>query len=80
MPGRLLETDEQRAGALRNRVRQSCDRLIVYAYGDGLTRAGDLSNLASEAGLGVIGPGGQQAALVVTDGSPRGETSDNCPM
>ena len=46
---------------------------FVYAYGDWLTRAGDLTNLASEAGLTVTGADGQQAALVVMDGSPRGE-------
>ncbi len=74
MPGRLLETDEARAAALRERLRQSCDRVLVYAYGDWLTRAGDLASLAREAGLTVIGPGGQQAALVVIDGPTPGGT------
>jgi hypothetical protein len=73
MPGRLLETDQARAAALRERLRQSCDRVLVYAYGDWLTRDGDLAGLAKEAGLTVVGPGGQPAALVVMDGSPRGE-------
>ena len=73
MPGRLLETDQARAAALRERILRTCDRVLVYAYGDWLTRAGDLTNLASEAGLTVTGADGQQAALVVMDGSPRGE-------
>ncbi|HEY3703067.1 MAG TPA: class I SAM-dependent methyltransferase, partial [Acidimicrobiales bacterium] len=69
MPGRLLETDEARAAALRERLSQSCDRVLVYAYGDWLTRAGDLAGLAREAGLTVVGPGRQPVALVVMDGS-----------
>jgi 2-polyprenyl-3-methyl-5-hydroxy-6-metoxy-1,4-benzoquinol methylase len=73
MPGRLLETDELHATALRERIRRSCDRVLVYAYGDWLTRAGDLTNLAREAGLTVAGPDGQLAALIVMDGSPRRE-------
>jgi hypothetical protein len=73
MPGRLLETDELRATALRERIRRRCDRVLVYAYGDWLTLAGDLTNLAREAGLTVAGPDGQQAALIVMDGSPRRE-------
>ncbi|TMM18441.1 MAG: class I SAM-dependent methyltransferase [Actinobacteria bacterium] len=72
MPGRLLESDEHRAEALRQRIFRSCDRVLVYAYGDWLTRAGDLASLAREAGLTITGPGGQQAAIVVMDGSPRG--------
>jgi SAM-dependent methyltransferase len=75
MPGRLFETDEARAGALRERLRQSCDRVLVYAYGDWLTRAGDLTNLAREAGLSVVGPDGQQAAVVVIDGPTPGGTN-----
>jgi 2-polyprenyl-3-methyl-5-hydroxy-6-metoxy-1,4-benzoquinol methylase len=69
MPGRLLETDEARAAALRERLRRSCDRVLVYAYGDWLTRPGDLASLAGEVGLNVVGPGGQQAAIVVMNGS-----------
>jgi 2-polyprenyl-3-methyl-5-hydroxy-6-metoxy-1,4-benzoquinol methylase len=72
MPGRLLETDERRAAALREWLRRTCDRVLVYAYGDWLTRAGDLASLAREAGLTITGPGGQQAAIVVMGGSPRG--------
>jgi hypothetical protein len=63
MPGRLLETDEGRAAALRERLRQSCDRVLVYAYGDWLARAGGLADLACEAGLRIVGAADQTVAL-----------------
>ncbi len=74
MPGRLLETDERSAATLRERLGQCCDRVVVYAYGDWLSQAGDLANLANQAGLTVTGPGGQQAALAVVDGPTPGGT------
>jgi SAM-dependent methyltransferase len=75
MPGRLLETDEARAMVLRHRLRDSCDRVLVYAYGDWLTRFGDLASLAGQAGLTLVEPGtcGEHAALAVIDQSSVGE-------
>jgi 2-polyprenyl-3-methyl-5-hydroxy-6-metoxy-1,4-benzoquinol methylase len=69
MPGRLLETDETRAAALRDRVLGSCDQVLVYAYGDWLTRADGLAGLAREAGLTVAGHDDQAVALVAMDGN-----------
>lgn len=51
MPGRLLETTEDRAGRLRDRLRAGCERILVYAYGDWLARHGDLAALTAEVGL-----------------------------
>jgi hypothetical protein len=74
MPGRLLETDEQRAGVLRDRIRRTCDQVLVYAYGDWLTRAGNLGNLARDAGLTVVRLREQQVAFVVMERDPQGGT------
>jgi len=54
MPGRLLEVDAHRAAALRDRLTRSCDQLLVYAYGDWLTRHGGLAPLAEAAGLQLV--------------------------
>ena len=51
MPGRLLEVDEASAGRLREWLRGHFHRLLVYAYGEWLTRYGGLSMLAERAGL-----------------------------
>jgi hypothetical protein len=51
MPGRLLETDAPRAARLRERLRTHCERVLVYAYGDWLSRYGGLDRLAAAAGL-----------------------------
>jgi hypothetical protein len=51
MPGRLLEAGPERAARLVGRLTEHCDQLLVYAYGDWLTRFGDLRGLAREAGL-----------------------------
>ena len=59
MPGRLLEARPEHAEALRAWLRRSCDQVLVYAYGDWLSRAGSLAGLA------------QQAGLAVTDGADR---------
>jgi SAM-dependent methyltransferase len=63
MPGRLLETGTDRANAIRERLRRSCDRVLVYAYGDWLaTRS--LAELARESGLTPLGePNGDGVAL-----------------
>lgn len=51
MPGRLLEVDEASARRLREWLRGHFQRLLVYGYGEWLTRYGDLSGLAERAGL-----------------------------
>lgn len=55
MPGRLLETTVERATRLRARLRTRCDRILVYAYADWLTRYGDLRELSAQAGLRLEG-------------------------
>ena len=54
MPGRLLEVGPARAARLRARLERQCDRVLVYAYGDWLTRHGDLQGLAAAAGFRVF--------------------------
>jgi 2-polyprenyl-3-methyl-5-hydroxy-6-metoxy-1,4-benzoquinol methylase len=53
MPGRLLEVDEVSAQRLREWLRGHFQRLLVYAYGEWLTRHGGLAGLAGRAGLAV---------------------------
>ena len=54
MPGRLIEVDPAQAAALRARLRNQCDRILIYAYGDWITRHGNLKGLAAAAGLKLI--------------------------
>ena len=54
MPGRLLEVDPAQAAALRARLQDQCDRILIYAYGDWITRHGNLKGLAAAAGLKLI--------------------------
>lgn len=51
MPGRLLEVDEGSARRLREWLQGHFQRLLVYGYGEWLTRYGGLSGLAGRAGL-----------------------------
>jgi 2-polyprenyl-3-methyl-5-hydroxy-6-metoxy-1,4-benzoquinol methylase len=51
MPGRLLEVDEAAARRLREWLRGHFHHLLVYAYGEWLTRHNGLSGLAARAGL-----------------------------
>ena len=51
MPGRLLEVDEASARQLREWLRGHFERLLVYGYGEWLTRYDGLSTLAERAGL-----------------------------
>jgi len=51
MPGRLLEADSAQAAKLKLKLKQHCDRILVYAYEDWLAKYGDLQKLADEAGL-----------------------------
>lgn len=47
MPGRLVEAGAERATQLLRRLEGRCERLLVYAYGDWLTRYQDLNGLIS---------------------------------
>ncbi len=51
MPGRLLEAQPEQASRLKEQIKRHCDRLLLYAYGDWLTRYGNLQGLAKEVGL-----------------------------
>jgi hypothetical protein len=51
MPGRLLEAGAERAERLLARLKARCDQLLVYAYGDWLSRFGDFQGLAQKAAI-----------------------------
>jgi hypothetical protein len=53
MPGRLLEVDESSSRRLREWLRGHFHRLLVYGYGDWLTRYEGLEGLAARAGLAI---------------------------
>ena len=54
MPGRLIEIPVERRQPLINRLTDQCQHVLVYAYGDWLTRFDDLVGLADAAGLTLI--------------------------
>jgi SAM-dependent methyltransferase len=73
MPGRLLEAGPARAHAIRERLRRSCDRVLVYAYGDWLANS-SLVELARQAGLALDGePYGERVALATVAATPSEE-------
>jgi len=47
MPGRLLERTPLETRFLRKKIMRHAKNLVVYAYGDWLSRFGDIINLAS---------------------------------
>ena len=51
MPGRLVEAGPERSAALKERLKKHCDYLLVYAYGDWLSRYENLADLAQKAGI-----------------------------
>ncbi|HEX7137431.1 MAG TPA: hypothetical protein VF219_06280, partial [Vicinamibacterales bacterium] len=51
MPGRLLEVDQSAAQRLKGWLRDHFQYLLVYAYGEWLTRHGGLAGLAEKTGL-----------------------------
>jgi hypothetical protein len=51
MPGRLVEVDDVSARRLRDWLHRHFQRLLVYGYGEWLTRYGGLKGLAERAGL-----------------------------
>jgi hypothetical protein len=78
MPGRLLEVDPARTAPLVERLRERCDQILVYAYGDWLDRYGDLGGLARAAGFSMVGSsvaGSKQdsAGLATIPDTPLGE-------
>ena len=54
MPGRLLEVDEISARRLREWLHGHFQRLLVYGYGEWLTRHNGLAGLAARAGLTLV--------------------------
>jgi hypothetical protein len=53
MPGRLLEVELEQAENLKQFIRDHSHYLVIYAYGDWLTRYSNLQGLAEAAGLGL---------------------------
>lgn len=51
MVGRLLEVEEQKAQKLLAFIKENCDNILVYAYGDWLAGSEKLQRLAHRAGL-----------------------------
>jgi SAM-dependent methyltransferase len=51
MPGRLIEVDEEHASRLREWLRGHFQHLLVYGYGEWLTRHQGLEGLAERAGM-----------------------------
>lgn len=56
MPGRLLEIDPPQAEWLKQNLKQHCEHILIYAYGDWLTRYTHLAGLAEQAGLKLLNP------------------------
>ena len=73
MPGRLIEATRDRSEALKAWIKRHCVHVLIYAYGDWLTRFGDLRSLAAEVGLATIGRGNELADLAcwVESSPPR---------
>jgi SAM-dependent methyltransferase len=67
-PTRLLETNAERGANLRERLRRHCDTLVVYAYGNSLTRHGDLAGLCRATGLRLLTAGPRGSAGVAAVG------------
>jgi hypothetical protein len=67
MPGRVLEASAASASRLLAHLRERCDQVLVYAYGDWLTRYGGVEELARRAGLSLSGQNrGEAVALAAT--------------
>lgn len=72
MPGRLTEVDAARAARLRALLAAHCDRILVYGYGEWLTRYGTLRGLAEQAGfVWADGKDDTPAALVTVAGETQ---------
>src|SRR5262245_31352270 len=55
MPGRFLEAGVEQAAKLHERLMEHCDQILVYAYGDWLTRYQNLEGLARRTGFSLLG-------------------------
>ena len=67
-----VEVDDDRANAIRERLRRSCDRVLVYAYGDWLADT-DLAHLVGRAGMSVSSSGNEPVALAgIAGAQPEG--------
>jgi SAM-dependent methyltransferase len=64
MPGRLLEVDEASARRLKAWLRGHFEHLLVYAYGEWLTRHQGLEGLAALAALTLLSPHQSGAAAL----------------
>jgi hypothetical protein len=64
MPGRLVEAGPERAAVLLARLRERCDRVLAYAYGDWCERPGGFPALLAETGLHTRSDVSSCAALV----------------
>ena len=62
MPGRLLEADDASARQLRSWLVGHFHHLLIYAYGEWLTRYEGLEGLAAKAGLTLVSPHASGAA------------------
>jgi SAM-dependent methyltransferase len=52
MPGRIIEAeDAEKVAKLKERIEKQCENLLIYAYGDWLTRYENLAGLAQQAGI-----------------------------
>ena len=51
---------------LVERLRAQCDQIVAYAYGDWLSRFGDLQGLARQAGLSLVGAAANATASLAT--------------
>ena len=69
MPGRLMEAPLEKRQALMSRLAAQCDQVMVYAYGDWLTKYGDLAGLADAADLTLIAatPESAEVGLLALD-------------
>jgi len=56
MPGRLIEAGETHAAKVIEALRAKAQHIVAYAYGDWLSRYGDLDGLALAAGLQLAPP------------------------
>lgn len=71
MPGRLLEMDPRHALSVRSALPRLGRRLVLYAYGEWLTRHGSLEVLAEAAGLRLIGPVKSAPGVAAAEGVVR---------
>jgi hypothetical protein len=57
MPGRLLEISTKGCVRVRRFLRERCQFVLVYAYGDWIRKFGSLRDLSAKAGLSLVSEG-----------------------